>query len=101
VLTIHNQQRLTETRMPGIVNLGCCSDMGRINGALPWAAATFYSLAATPEPIASQLCTRCDLAGIVDPWAYLRDVLDKLSRDWPQSRIDELLPRQWKAARTQ
>ena len=43
----------------------------------------------------------CDLAGIVDPWAYLRDVLDKLSRDWPQSRIDELLPRQWKAARTQ
>jgi hypothetical protein len=43
----------------------------------------------------------CDLAGIVDPWAYLRDVLDKLSRDWPQSRIDELLPQQWKAARTQ
>ncbi len=43
----------------------------------------------------------CDLADIVDPWAYLRDVLDKLSRDWPQSRIDELLPRQWKTARTQ
>ena len=42
-----------------------------------------------------------DLAGIVDPWAYLRDVLDKLSRDWPQSRIDELLPQQWNAARTQ
>jgi transposase len=41
----------------------------------------------------------CDLAGIVDPWAYLRDVLDKLSRDWPQSRIDELLPQQWKATR--
>jgi len=43
----------------------------------------------------------CDLAGIVAPWAYLRDVLDKLSRDWPQSRIDELLRPQWKAARAQ
>jgi transposase len=43
----------------------------------------------------------CKLAGIADPWAYLRDVLDKLSRNWPYSRLDELLPQAWKAARTQ
>lgn len=31
----------------------------------------------------------------VDPLAYLRDVLDKLSHDWPQSRLRELLPDRW------
>jgi hypothetical protein len=42
----------------------------------------------------------CKLAGIADPWAYLRDVLDKLSHNWPNSRLDDLLPQAWKAART-
>lgn len=42
----------------------------------------------------------CQLAGIADPWAYLRDVLSKLSHNWPQSRLDELLPQSWKAARS-
>ena len=37
----------------------------------------------------------CALAG-VDPWAYLRDVLDKLAGNWPHHRLDELLPAQWK-----
>lgn len=38
----------------------------------------------------------CQIAGIADPWAYLRDVLDKLSHNWPHARLDELLPQQWK-----
>lgn len=37
----------------------------------------------------------CALNG-VDPWAYLRDVLAKLSGMWPQNRLDELLPDVWK-----
>ena len=32
-----------------------------------------------------------------DPWAYLRDVLERLPRH-PNSRIDELLPHQWRPA---
>jgi hypothetical protein len=30
-----------------------------------------------------------------DPWAYLRDVLERLPSH-PNSRIDELLPHRWK-----
>ena len=39
----------------------------------------------------------CEQAGLRDPWQYLRDVLTKLSRGWPQSRLDELLPLHWSA----
>ena len=35
----------------------------------------------------------------VDPQAYLSDVIVKLQGNWPQSRIDELLPPQWNEAR--
>ncbi len=48
-------------------------------------AATLYSLVES-----------CRLAGI-DPFAYLRDVLEKVSTH-PMSRIAELTPRGWKAA---
>lgn len=41
----------------------------------------------------------CLLLGIRDPWEYLRDILTKLSRGWPNSRLCELLPQQWLAAR--
>jgi transposase len=34
----------------------------------------------------------------IDPWAYLKDVLDRLSTH-PASRIDELLPDRWEALR--
>lgn len=44
------------------------------------------------------LVTSSKLVGLLDPWAYLRAVLEKLSRGHPQSRIDELLPLHWKAA---
>ena len=40
----------------------------------------------------------CKTAG-VDPFAYLRDVLDKIANGWPAKRIDELLPQAWDAAR--
>lgn len=30
-----------------------------------------------------------------NPFAYLRDVTDKLAHGWLQSRLDELLPGQW------
>jgi len=53
-------------------------------------------------PIASQLCTRKWAAATwraSSTHGPIYAFLDKLSRDWPQSRIDELLPQQWKAAR--
>lgn len=31
----------------------------------------------------------------VEPWEYLKDVLEKLSRGWPQARIAELVPANW------
>src|SRR5262249_55432429 len=40
------------------------------------------------------------LVGIRDPWEYLRDILTKLSRGWPNARLGELLPQDWLAART-
>jgi transposase len=40
----------------------------------------------------------CGLHG-VEPAEYLRDVLWKLATGWPASRLDELLPHRWKAAR--
>jgi len=35
----------------------------------------------------------------VDPQAYLSDVLTRLVNLWPASRIDELMPWAWSAAR--
>lgn len=32
-----------------------------------------------------------------DPFAYMRDVLERISRGWPASRIGELLPEAWVA----
>jgi transposase len=32
-----------------------------------------------------------------DPYAYLKDVMDKLPT-WPNRRIDELLPHRWRPA---
>jgi transposase len=42
------------------------------------------------------LCMTCKTLG-VEPWAYLRDVLDRVSTH-PNSRIEELLPDRWKPA---
>ena len=41
------------------------------------------------------LCTTCKSLGI-DPQAYLRDVLERISTH-PASRIEELLPDRWQA----
>jgi len=35
----------------------------------------------------------------IDTYAYLIDVLEKLAAGWPASRIDDLLPEHWAAAR--
>ena len=43
------------------------------------------------------LVQSCKLAG-AEPWAYLKDVLDRLPAH-PHNRLAELLPRQWAAAR--
>lgn len=37
----------------------------------------------------------------LDPHAYLADVIDKLAKGWPRSRLADLLPWQWKAARAE
>lgn len=44
-------------------------------------AATIYSVVAT-----------CQLRG-VEPWAYIKQTLEKLASGWPQSRVGELLPK--------
>ncbi len=41
----------------------------------------------------------CNLAG-VEPFAYMRDVLDRLAKGWPASRLSELLPEHWAPATT-
>jgi transposase len=46
-------------------------------------SAVFYSLIGT-----------CKHAG-VEPWAYLRDVMQRIADGWPQRRLDELLPPNW------
>ena len=43
------------------------------------------------------LVATCKALG-VDPYAYLRDVLDRISTH-PYSRLDELLPDLWKKLR--
>ena len=47
--------------------------------------------------ILMSLCTTCKTLGI-DPQAYLRDVLDRISTH-PARRIEELLPDRWQALR--
>jgi transposase len=42
------------------------------------------------------MCKTCKDLG-VEPFAYLRDVLDRVST-YPNSRIEELLPDRWKSA---
>jgi transposase len=44
------------------------------------------------------LVANCRVEGI-NTCEYLADVLEKLAANWPQSRLDELLPRAWKRAR--
>lgn len=40
----------------------------------------------------------CHMHG-VNPWAWAADVIRKLQRGWPMSRLDELLPNAWKERR--
>jgi transposase len=47
----------------------------------------------------ASLIESCKLAG-VDPQEYLTDVLTKLVNLWPASRLDELMPWAWAAARS-
>ena len=71
------------------------------SAALPWAGETGPSQVRTPEGIALlaayTLIETCKLND-VDPQAWLADVLARLP-DHPASRIAELLPWNWKAAR--
>jgi hypothetical protein len=46
-------------------------------------AAVAYTILAT--------CTLHEL----DPWAYVKDVLEKIAGGWPQREIDRLLPEAW------
>ena len=40
----------------------------------------------------------CMLVG-ANPYDYMADVISKIASDWPTSRLDELLPRQWQTDR--
>lgn len=58
---------------------------GHDNGAENWA-------------VVASLIETCKLNGI-DPYTYLADVLTNLVNLWPMSRLDELMPWNWAAAR--
>jgi transposase len=45
------------------------------------------------------LVETCKLSAI-DPQRYLADLLHRLVNGWPQSRIDELMPRCWAKAQS-
>ena len=64
------------------------------------ATSGFVRLAAKAGPIplsfASLLAT-AKLNGI-EPYAYLKDVLERMTHGHPISRIDDLLPWNWKAS---
>jgi transposase len=45
------------------------------------------------------LVETCKLNG-ADPQRYFADVLTRLVNGWPQSRIDELMPWHWAAAKS-
>jgi transposase len=47
----------------------------------------------------ASLIETCKMNG-VDPQRYFRDVLTRLVSGWPQSRIDELMPWRWAAAKS-
>jgi len=49
--------------------------------------------------VARTIINTCHRSG-TDPLAYLTDVIAKLQRGWPKSRIAELLPNRWNAARS-
>ena len=70
-----------------------CSALGRKNWLFGGSDRGAHWLA-----IHQTLLGSCALAGITDPWTYLRDVLTKLARGWPQSRLGELVPTAWLAA---
>lgn len=50
--------------------------------------------------IVASLIETCKLNGI-DPYAYVADVLVRLVNLWPMSRLDELLPWNWRSAKEQ
>ncbi len=47
----------------------------------------------------ASLVETCKLNG-VDPQRYFADLLTRLADGWPQSRIDELMPWHWAAAKS-
>jgi transposase len=59
-----------------------------------------HDLGAQNWACVASLIETCKLHGI-DPQAYLADVLFRLVDLWPMSRLDELLPWNWAAARNQ
>jgi transposase len=58
-----------------------------------------HDLGAANWACVASLVETCKLNG-VDPQAYFADVLTKLVNLWPASRIDELMPWAWAAARS-
>ena len=72
--------RLQSDSLSGFVGIRSSDEGGR-------RAAAIYSIVESAR-----------LSGL-DPNAYLADVIDKMAKGWPRSRLADLLPWQWKAAR--
>ena len=85
LLALNTTHPLSVQRMPAISDHNILPDMGRMTARLHLAARTTCSRA----PIATAKLND------VEPFAYLRDILERMSDGHPMSRIDDLLPWNW------
>ena len=95
-------QALAMQRVPAVVDDDLRPDMGRMTVRLPSRGRTFCSSASDAggqrAAIIYTIAESAKLNGL-DPEAYIAAVLDRLAHGHPISRLDELLPWNFKAQR--
>jgi transposase IS66-like protein len=79
-------------RMPTVKDFNLLPDMGRMTGKNHLFAGSDGG-AARWAIVASLLATA--KLNDVEPFAYLKDLLERLPKGYPMSRLDDLLPWNW------
>jgi IS66 C-terminal element len=78
-----------------VVDFQFLPDMGRMNGQWRSGAKTICSRARTAAAPDGQPTAPSSLPHNVEPFTWLRDVLQRMTDGHPASRLDELLPWNW------
>ncbi len=92
--------RFLEDALLELSNNGCERALrGVAIGRKNWLFAGSDAAAARAATLYSVLGT-ASLHGL-DPWAYVKDLIEKISSGWPQRRLPELLPGPWMEAHPQ